>query len=93
LKLNGFILPFLGEKHVAEITSVVIPEYRIWRPQNCKTGGTPARNIVHKGIVHIRQVLKAARRHGWIEYLTDMAVPYKTSGKIKHRAWFSSDGI
>jgi len=38
LKLNGVILPFLGEKHLAEITSGVIQEYRVWRAQNCKTG-------------------------------------------------------
>jgi integrase len=91
LKLNGVILPFLGEKHLAEITSGVIQEYRIWRAQNCKTGGTPARSTVHKEIVCIRQVLKTARRHGWVEYLPDMSVPYKTSGKIAHRAWFSPE--
>jgi integrase len=91
LKLNGVILPFLGAKHLAEITSGVIQEYRIWRAQNCKTGGTPARSTVHKEIVCIRQVLKTARRHGWIEYLPDMSVPYKTSGKITHRAWFSPE--
>jgi integrase len=91
LKLNGIILPFLGDKHLAEITSGVIQEYRIWRAQNCKTGGTPARSTVHKEIVCIRQVLKTARRHGWIEYLPDMSVPYKTSGKITHRAWFSPE--
>src|ERR1700733_9375395 len=89
LKLNGVILPFLGEKHLAEITTGVIQEYRIWRAQNCKTGGTPARSTVHKEIVCIRQVLKTARRHGWVEYLPEMSVPYKTSGKIVHRAGFS----
>lgn len=60
LKLNGVILPFLGEKHLAEITSGVIQEYRIWRAQNCKTGGAPARSTVHEEIVCIRQVLKTA---------------------------------
>jgi integrase len=91
LKLNGIILPFLGEKYLAEITSGVIQEYRIWRAQNCKTGGAPARSTVHKEIVCIRQVLKTARRHGWMEYLPDMSVPYKTSGKIVHRAWLSPE--
>lgn len=91
LKLNGVILPFLGDKHLAEITSGVIQEYRVWRAQNCKTGGVPARSTVHKEIVCIRQVLKTAKRHGWIEYLPDMSAPYKTSGKITHRAWFSPE--
>jgi hypothetical protein len=88
LKLNGVILPFLGEKYLAEVTSGLIQEYRVWRAQNCKTGNTPARSTVHKEIVCIRQVLKTARRHGWMEYLPDMSVPYKTSGKITHRRGF-----
>jgi integrase len=46
---------------------------------------------VHTEIVCIRQVLKTARRHGWMEYLPDMSAPYKTSGKITHRAWFSQE--
>lgn len=91
LKLNGVILPFLGEKYLAEITSGLIQEYRIWRAQNCKTGSTPARSTVHKEIVCIRQVLKTAKRHGWIEHMPDMSMPYKTSGKISHRAWFSPE--
>jgi hypothetical protein len=85
LKLNGVILPFLGEKHLAEITSGVIQKYRIWRAQNCKTGGAPARSTVHKEIVCIRQVLKTARRHGWVEYLPDMSVPYKNLSKNLRR--------
>jgi integrase len=91
LKLNRIILPFLGEKHLGEITSGVIQDYRIWRAQNCKTGKAPARSTIHQEIVCIRQVLKNARRHGWMEYLPDMAAPYKTSGKITHRAWFSPE--
>jgi hypothetical protein len=34
----------------------------------------------------IRQVLKTANRHGWLPYLPDRSVPYKTFGKITHRA-------
>ena len=44
---------------------------------------------MHKEIVCIRLVLKTASRHGWLEHLPDMSVPYKTSGKFSHRAWFS----
>ncbi|HEX3986834.1 MAG TPA: site-specific integrase [Acidobacteriaceae bacterium] len=91
LKLRAIILPFLGEKCLAEITSGLIQEYRIWRAQNCKTGRTPTRSTVHKEIVCIRLVLKTASRHGWMEHLPDMSVPYKTSGKFRHRAWFSPE--
>lgn len=91
LKLNGTILPFLGEKPLSEITSGLIQEYRIWRAQHCKTGRAPTRSTVHKDIVCIRLVLKTASRHGWIEHLPDMSVPYKTSGKFTHRAWFSPE--
>jgi len=90
-KLRGIIFPFLGEKRLTEITSGLIQEYRIWRAQNCRTGKTPARSTIHKEIVCIRLVLKTASRRGWLEHLPDMSVPYKTSGKIAHRAWFSPE--
>ena len=91
LKLRGIILPFFGEKCLAEITSGLIQEYRIWRAQNCKTGRPPTRSTVHKEIVCIRLVLKTAGRHGWLKHLPDMSVPYRTSGKFAHRAWFSPE--
>jgi hypothetical protein len=40
-------------------------------------------------MITLRQVLKAAQRHGWIQFVPDFSSPYKTSGKISHRAWFS----
>ncbi len=39
----------------------------------------------------LRQVLKTANRHGWLPFLPDISAPYKTSGKITHRAWFSPE--
>jgi integrase len=91
LKLSGIILPFLGEKCLAEITSGLIQEYRTWRAQNCKTGRAPSRSTVHKEIVCISLILKTASRHGWMERLPDLSVPYKTSGKFAYRAWFSPE--
>jgi integrase len=44
---------------------------------------------MHHEIVCIRLVLKTALRHGWIKYLPDLSEPYRTNGKISHRAWFS----
>ena len=42
-------------------------------------------------IVTFRQVLKTALRHGWIEFVPDVSIPYRASGKVVHRAWFSPD--
>jgi integrase len=42
-------------------------------------------------MVTLRQVLKTANRKGWIAALPDMSAPYKASGKVGHRAWFSPD--
>jgi hypothetical protein len=51
----------------------------------------PARSTMHNEMVCLRQVLKTARRHGWLDALPDMSTPYKASGKISHRAWFSPE--
>jgi len=42
-------------------------------------------------MVAIRQVLKTALRHNWLQFLPDMSEPYKTAGKVTHRAWFSPE--
>jgi integrase len=49
----------------------------------------PSRKTLAQEIVTLRQVLKTAQRHGWIQFVPDFSAPYKTSGKIGHRAWFS----
>src|SRR5205823_9965923 len=49
----------------------------------------PARKTLHNEIVTLRQVLKTAIRHNWLATLPDLSPPYKTQGKISHRAWFS----
>jgi integrase len=36
-------------------------------------------------------VLKVAERQGWIKYVPNLSPPYKKSGKIAHRAWFSPE--
>jgi integrase len=89
LKLKSAILPFLGSMYVSEITDSTIHDYRIHRAKTCKTGKPPARATMHHEIVIIRQVLKTAKRHGWIQHLPDLSVPYKTAGKVVRRAWFS----
>jgi integrase len=49
----------------------------------------PARTTLHHEIVTLRQVLKTALRHGWLAHLPDLTAPYRSSGKVAHRAWFS----
>lgn len=49
----------------------------------------PARSTLHQEIVCLRQVLKTAQRHGWLPFLPDISPPYKSSPKVRHRAWFS----
>ena len=51
----------------------------------------PGRSTFHQEIVCLRQVLKTALRRGWIDHLPDLSAPYRNSGKVSHRAWFSND--
>jgi integrase len=60
----------------------------IGRPKKWKR---PTRSTLHAEIVCLRQVLKTANRHGWLASMPDMSAPYKSSGKISHRAWFSPE--
>lgn len=58
-----------------------VGKVRVWK--------RPSRQTLHNEIVCLRQVLKTANRKGWIAALPDMSSPYRASGKISHRAWFS----
>ena len=95
-KLRVHLLPFFGDQVLSEITPGMVQEYRIHRATSRKDRKTgqplrPARSTLHHEIVTLRQVLKTANRHGWLPYLPDLSAPYKASGKISHRAWFSPD--
>lgn len=90
------LLPFFGDKPLEDITAGLVQEYRVHRQTSRidpKTGQPkrPARATLHGETVTLRQVLKTANRKGWIAALPDMSAPYKSSGKIEHRAWFSPD--
>jgi hypothetical protein len=97
--LRIYLLPFFGDMTLSEITAGTAQEYRIHRAQNPyvrpgqdpETVKPPARNTIHQEIVTLRQVLKTANRHGWLQYVPDLSPPYRVSGKIGHRAWFSPD--
>lgn len=96
MRLRVHLLPFLGDKVVTDITPGLVQEYRVHRMTSRldkKTGlpKRPARTTLHHEIITLRHVLKTANRHGWLPYLPDLSAPYRTSGKISHRAWFSPD--
>ena len=88
--LKLYLLPFFGSRPVSEVTAGLIQQYRVARLKNA-SGKRPARSTLHQEMVTLRQVLKSANRHGWIAAVPDMSVPYKTSGKVAHRAWFSPE--
>lgn len=95
-RIRVHLLPYFGDMPLSDITAGTVQEYRVHRATSRtdkKTGEPrqPARSTLHKEIVLIRQVLKTANRHGWIPGVPDLSPPYKVSGKITHRAWFSPD--
>jgi integrase len=96
LRMKVHLMPFFGDMVLSDITAGVAQEYRVHRMTsrvNPKTGEPmrPARSTIHSEIVVLRQVLKTAHRHGWIAGVPDLSPPYKSSGKVAHRAWFSPD--
>ena len=92
-RLNLHLLPFFGDMGLSEITPGQLQEYRIHRREKTmdKRGKPPARQTIHQEIVVLRQVLKTAVRHRWLDVLPDLAEPYKANTKISHRAWFSPE--
>jgi len=88
-RLRLYLLPFFGPMALSEITAGKVQEYRVQRMRPDEEGRVPARSTLHQEIVVLRQVLKTAQRHNWIPSVPDLAPPYRTSGKVTHRAWFS----
>lgn len=96
-KVDFHLMPYFGEMGLSEITPGAVQEYRIHRrevPKTKKDGyqlPPPSPSSMHKEIVALRQVLKTAVRHGWLQFLPDLTAPYRSSGKVSHRAWFSPE--
>ena len=90
-RIKNYLNPFFGNMVLPEITAGRIQDYRIHRMKNSIKGKPPAHSTLHQEIVCLRQILKTANRHGWIDYLPNMSPPYQKSTKISHRAWFSPD--
>jgi integrase len=92
-RLRLHLVPFFGNMGLSQITPGQVQEYRIHRHEESvkKNGKPPARSTMHQEIVVLRQTLKAAVRHGWLDRLPDLSEPYRASGKISHRGWFSPE--
>jgi integrase len=92
-RLRLHLLPFFGNMGLSEITPGQVQEYRIHRHEEAvkEHGKAPARSTMHQEIVVLRQTLKAAVRNRWLDRLPDLSEPYRASGKISHRAWFSPE--
>jgi integrase len=89
MRVKVHLMPFFGDKPLNEISAGIVQEYRIQRTSNGHKGIKPSRSTLHHETVTLRLVLKTAHRYGWIQQVPDISAPYKTSGKVKHRAWFS----
>ncbi len=88
-RINTHLIPYFGNMSVKDINAGLVQEYRIHRNTEGYKGRTPSRSTLHHETVTLRLVLKTAHRYGWIDAVPDISPPYKTSGKVKHRAWFS----
>ncbi len=90
-RIRNHLIPFFGEKSLNQISAGLVQEYRVQRHKNGYKGKFPSRSTLHHETVTLRLVLKTAHRYGWINAVPDISPPYKASGKVTHRAWFSPD--
>ncbi|PZP53065.1 MAG: integrase, partial [Micavibrio aeruginosavorus] len=100
-RLRVHLLPFFGDMPISQVTGSKVQEYRVTRMTPLKEKSphakdnrpfspkTPAPKTLHNEIVTLRQVLKTAQRHAWLASIPDLSMPYKLSGKVSHRPWFS----
>jgi integrase len=94
IRIDVHLNPFFGDKVVSDINESLVMDYRVARAMTKDKNGlprAPARTTLHHEIQALRHILKTAKRHGWLTALPDLSAPYKTSGKISHRAWFSPE--
>jgi len=93
LRSSVHLVPFFGNMDISKITTGKIVEYRIHRHQQAiaKCGKPLAYSTMNKEIVTLRQTLKTATRHGWLDWLPDFSEPYRLASKISYRARFSPE--
>jgi integrase len=96
-RIKMHLIPYFGDMGLSTINAGTLQEYRIHRANNPGTDERgkekkpPSRSTLHHETVTLRMVLKTAVRSGWLQYVPDLSQPYKSSGKVVHRAWFSPD--
>lgn len=90
-RLPNHLIPYFGKMGISEITAGSVQEYKVFRLTADENFKAPSRSTMHHEIVTLRQVLKLAMRHGWINGLPDFSEPYRKSNKVVHRAWFSPE--
>ena len=90
-RLRNHLLPYFGSLGLSEVTAGKVQDYRMMRMNGEDGYKPPARSTMQHELVTLRQVLKTALRHGWVESLPDLSTPYRASSKVVHRAWFSPD--
>lgn len=98
-RIRLYLDPFFGAHGLSKITASLVQDYRLQRMQPPVVAATaeaiakpwrmPARSTLHHEMVTLRLILKTALRHGWIDHLPDLSVPYRASRKVVHRGWFS----
>ena len=93
LRSSVHLVPFFGNMDISKITTGKIVDYRVHRHQQAiaKRGKPPAHSTMHHEIVTLRQTLKTALCHGWLDRLPDFSEPYRRSSKVSYRAWFSPE--
>lgn len=85
------LVPYFGKMPLSQITAGAVQDYRVNRMQKVDGKKVPSRSTLHHETVTLRLVLKTAVRHGWLPHLPDISAPYRASGKVVHRAWFSPE--
>jgi hypothetical protein len=90
-RLRNHLIPYFGNMGLSQVTAGAVQDYRIFRLNDDPKYKAPARSTMHQEIVTLRQVLKTAIRHGWLNGLPDLSEPYRKAPKVTHRAWFSPD--
>ncbi len=88
-RIRMHLKPYFGNMGLSKINAGTVQEYRIFRSQGEGGKKVPSRSTLHHETVTLRLVLKTAVRLGWLQYTPDLTQPYKSSGKVVHRAWFS----
>lgn len=91
LRIKVHLMPFFGDMPVETINAGIVQEYRMKRTTDGHKGLKPSRATLKHETVTLRLILKTAHRYGWIQQVPDISAPYKTSGKVVHRAWFSPE--